>query len=436
MSEGGEGGAERKGPAAPGDVTAPASGPRASAGPARRPPSGHASTLAASDPALDPTMASSDPALEPTMASPSLGPGAKGGGLVPEHGGRYLPRDEIGRGGMGRVELVLDQHLGREVALKELLTRPGLDGSPALSAGLVTRFLREARVTGQLEHQGIVPVYELGQRSDGTPYYTMRRIRGRSLAALLGEQPDLAGRLGLLTSFRHVCEAVAYAHDRGVIHRDLKPENVMVGEFGETLVVDWGLAKVRGEPDDAGEPSARPAISGGDSQATLDGHAIGTPRYMSPEQARGDVAAIDERSDVYGLGAMLFELLSGKPPHDGKSAIDVIRQVLEHDPRPVLEVVPDAPRELAAIADRALARAPGARYADATELLAEIAAYQDGRRVDAYEYSSGELLRRFVARNKAATAAVASVLLAALVAAALVLGSWRSERRARADAER
>ncbi|MFO0686688.1 MAG: WD40 repeat domain-containing serine/threonine protein kinase [Sandaracinus sp.] len=381
-----------------------------------------------------------DPALAPTMmpgAHTSL-PGRAGTTLTSEHPGRYVRAAELGRGGMGRVLVVKDTHLGREVALKELLEQ-GPPGQDAMSVGSAARFLREARITGQLEHPGIVPVHELGQRPDGTIYYTMKRIRGRSLASVLKEKHTLAERLTLLGVFRAVCEAVAYAHSEGVVHRDLKPDNVMVGEFGDTLVVDWGLAKVRGEAEIPGAAS----VSGqsgrtsahDDLARTVDGHAIGTPAYMSPEQARGELSSIDERADVWGLGAILFELLAGRPPYVGTSALDVLSKVLDDPPPRVRAVLPDAPPELAAIVDRALMRDPSSRYPNAGEVAKEIRAYLDGRTVGAYEYSAWELAARFVRRHRAASIAGVSIVLSIVVASALVYRSLLDESRARTLAE-
>ena len=188
---------------------------------------------------------------------------------------------------------VFDEHIGRDVALKELLRND--------TNRVAMRFLREARVTGQLEHPNIVPVYEIGRRPDGALYYTMKLVKGLTLAAALKKCRSLSDRLALLPHFHDLCNAVAYAHHRGVIHRDLKPENVMVGEFGETVVLDWGVAKVRGTADLPAEGG-----EGMDSGGTLAGTVLGTPAYMSPEQAGGEVENIDERSDVWGLGAVLF----------------------------------------------------------------------------------------------------------------------------------
>ncbi|AKF03823.1 WD40 repeat domain-containing serine/threonine protein kinase [Sandaracinus amylolyticus] len=392
------------------------------------------------DPALAETVAP-DVGLAPTItpAEAGLAGAASGAPLLVEHPGRYRRESEIGRGGMGRVVLVSDAHLGREVAMKELLAHGHGEGA-AHSVGAVARFLREARVTGQLEHPGIVPVHELGRRADGTLYYTMKRIRGRSLASVLKDASGRDERLKLISSFRDVCQAIAYAHSRGVVHRDLKPDNVMVGEFGETLVVDWGLAKVRGEGDPrASEIERRVQLmrvqGDADAARTIDGHAIGTPAYMAPEQARGDVAAIDERTDVWGLGAILFEILTGRPPYTGSSALDVLSRVLEERVPRVRELEPDAPPELAAIADRALMKDPSSRYPGAAELAAEIAAYQDGGTVRAYEYSALELVRRFVKRHRAATIATITIALSIVAASMLVYQSYLSEQHARRAAE-
>lgn len=400
--------------------------------------------------ALADTVASDSPSRRETRGARSgseaqraTPPAASTGRRVTrEDPGRYELDEELGRGGMGRVVLARDRHLGRDVAMKELLVQ-ALQPDAAMSVGAVTRFLREARITGQLEHPSIVPVHELGQREDGTIYYTMQRIRGRSLARALREAATLAERLKLLGHFRDVCEAVAYAHSRGVVHRDLKPENVMVGEFGETLVVDWGLAKVKGESDPGASDIARrvDVLRGADASHTVDGHAIGTPAYMSPEQARGDLDAIDERSDVWGLGAMLFEILTGRPPYVGKSALEVLDKVVS-EPAPRVRTIEErAPPELAAIADRALIHEPSSRYVGAKPIADEIAAFQDGGQVKAYQYGARERFVRFVRRHRAASTAVALVVVAVAVSTGLVgrayrqsLGALRAAQESRAEA--
>ena len=226
-------------------------------------------------------------------------------------------------GGLGRVWLAHDSSLNRDVALKEL--RP----QQASRSDACRRFLQEAQVTGQLEHPNIVPVYELGERPDGNqPFYTMRFIRGRTLRREVaayhqrrgaGFDEPLIGRR-LLQAFVSICQAIAFAHSRGVIHRDLKPENIILGSFGEVLVLDWGLAKLRGQSESV-DVAVGPEIR---SDETSAGQVLGTPAYMAPEQAAGQIAEIDERTDIYGLGAILFEILAGRPPHQGGDTTDLL----------------------------------------------------------------------------------------------------------------
>ncbi|MBI4557150.1 MAG: protein kinase [Candidatus Hydrogenedentes bacterium] len=345
---------------------------------------------------------------------------------VRETPGRYTHITEHGRGGMGRVLLVQDTHLGRDVALKELLPAPGDDSqtggaSPVrLSVPHMARFLQEARLTGQLEHPAIVPVYELGHRKDGTLYYTMKLVRGKTLAKALKECKVLKDRLELLPHFRDLCQAMAYAHSRGVIHRDLKPSNVMVGEFGETVVIDWGLAKAKGRSDALAEDMEETllALRLGDEAGlaqTVYGQAMGTPMYMPPEQAKGLIDQIDERSDVYSLGAVLYELLTGKTPFTGKTSIEIMKKVVAESPAPVATLEPDAPPELAAICQRAMAHDPAGRYASARELAVEIGRFQSGLLVQAFQYKPWDLLRHYVRRNKAVVTTAASAFAALLL---------------------
>lgn len=247
---------------------------------------------------------------------------------------------ELGRGGMGRVLRLSDPHLGREVAVKELL--PSQREDPVME----TLFVREARVLARLEHPGVVPVYEIGRRPDGTPYYAMRRIHGRSLQQVLATCGSLDDRLALLGHYVTVVQTMGYAHSHGVVHRDLKPENVMVSGFGETLVIDWGLAIVDGLVNEA--------------------LTAGTPTYMAPEQSAGK--GVDAQSDVWSLGVMLFELLAGRPPFTGTSASAVINLVQEGPIPKVTDFEPDAPAALVKVVERALQRDPSARFANAGDM--------------------------------------------------------------------
>jgi len=322
---------------------------------------------------------------------------------------------ELGRGGIGRVLVAMDEHLGREVAIKELLENE--PGQATSDPELMTRFLAEARITGQLEHPNIVPVYELGRRADGRLYYTMRVVRGETLSAALARARTLGERLALLNHFVGLCHAIAYAHSRGVVHRDIKPDNVMIGEFGETIVLDWGIAKIQGQPDMPGarQPRGVPVLG-----ETSHGDLVGTPLFMSPEQARGLVDQIDEASDVWSLGVVLYLLLAGRPPFVGKSIEEVVARVTEGRPELARSVEPLVPSELCAVVERALSVDKAARYPSVREFVGDIQAFMSGARVMAYDYSALELFRRSYRRHRAA-ALVGLVALCSLLVVATEL---------------
>ncbi|MDP8223403.1 MAG: protein kinase [Candidatus Lernaella stagnicola] len=369
---------------------------------------------------------------------------------TPEAAGRYVFRApdknaaEIGRGALGRVLVAFDDHLAREVAVKELL--PFVEPDDAsdseyeqlqrVALARTARFLREARVTGQLEHPSIVPVYEIGRRDDGTFYYTMKLVRGDTLDEALAACRNLDDRLQLLGHFEDVCQALAYAHSRGVIHRDVKPSNIMLGRFGVTVVLDWGLAKVRGQRDDRGLEIERSVEQLRVAGHTVVGQAIGTPTYMSPEQAEGLIEQIDERSDVWSLGAVLYKILTGSSPFEGRVPSEIIDRVKSETVRPVREVCAEAPPDLAAVAEKALCRDPGERYETAGELAEEVHAFRAGHRIAAYEYGSLELLRRFVRKNKALSALIALLAVTLVVGSALVWRAYGAARTALETAER
>ncbi|MDC0669307.1 serine/threonine-protein kinase [Nannocystis radixulma] len=311
---------------------------------------------------------------------------------------RYERLGLLGAGGMGRVYLARDQRLGRMVALKE-----------AHDDALARRLAREVRVTAGLEHPGIVTVYDESRGSDGRPFYTMRLMRGRPLSQVLGERRTAAARLELLPHYLDACHALAYAHAHGIIHRDLKPGNIMIGAYGETQVVDWGLAR----------RLADPATDDVDAGETCPGAVLGTPAYMSPEQARGEPA--DRSSDVWGLGAVLHELLAGAPP---RVALETTRIDVTASASTVTCALPrDVPPELAAIVARATALDASARYPDAGALAVDVAAFLAGRRVHAHRYSALEIGLRFARawRVPLRVAGAALVVIVTLV----VLGTLR-----------
>ena len=320
-------------------------------------------------------------------------------------GTRYQILRRLDRGGMGTVYLVKDTALGRDVALK-VLNAPDPDGATA------ARLVAEARHLARLEHPSIVPVHDVGELPDGRVYYAMKQVRGLRLDVwrLQEAQERLeSSRPGMLRLFQRICEAVAFAHAAGVIHRDLKPENIMVGEFGEALVMDWGVAKLMGGA--GGGNGARPpgtplAPAGCDTDTmpagvTTEGSVIGTPAWMSPEQARGETDRLDARTDVHALGGILYFLLSGRPPWHGATARDVMRQVAAGPPPDLRRDDPGIPRSLAAICAKAMAADPAGRYDSALQLSDDVARFLDGLPVLAHPESVLEKALRLLDRYRA-----------------------------------
>jgi serine/threonine protein kinase len=373
-------------------------------------------------------------------------------------GARYLLEGEIARGGMGAVLRAVDCDLRREVAIKYLLDQS--DPKKKL------RFVEEAQITSQLEHPNVVPIHELGLDAQKRLFLTMKMVKGRSLAQVLDDLrqiPRAAEKdwpLGrLLNVVVNVCHALAYAHNRGVIHRDLKPANIMVGDFGEVYVMDWGLAKVLATPErDRPERGGIPTVAdipgsperaskvvtdrSADADLTQDGAVLGTPVYMPPEQATGRIQDIDQRSDVYALGAILYELLTLLPPIDKEGGyLSVLMRVTEGEIVPPEQRAPQRaragkmPKELTAVAMKALSKEREQRYPTVEELRRDIERFQEGRTVSAKEDTRREMIVKFIKRNPGFSAGMAAAVLVLMGSLYFIGQAWLGERRARAENE-
>ncbi len=352
---------------------------------------------------------------------------------------RYRADGSLGRGGMGVVEKVYDEDLRRHLALKRLRRQDASDV-------LVGRFLEEAQVAAQLDHPGIAPVHELGVDGDGQPYFTMKLVEGEHLGRVMervrrGEAGWTVERV--VGTVLRVCEAMAYAHAKGVIHRDIKPENVMVGRFGETYVMDWGLARVVGR---LGRPDAGPV----DEEATtvvgtvrqdfaphesplltMAGEALGTPYYMAPEQAQGRLEALGPATDVYAIGCILYQLIAGVCPYqtrDRSTSGEVIAALLAGPPPPLRSFAARVAPELEAICEKAMARDPTARYVTMAELAGDLRSFQENRVVKAYATGPIAELRKWVSRNQAVALLVAAGALIVVGMIAVFVVTLQSER--------
>ncbi len=367
---------------------------------------------------------------EPAASADATLPAPAAGGrqLPPADPRQYALADEVARGGLGRIIRARDQKLDRPVAIKELL-------APAEDA--TARFAREAFLTARLQHPAIVPVYDAGVWPTGSPFYAMKLVSGRSLEAAIRETLTFAERIALLPHVIDVANALAYAHDQRIIHRDLKPANVLVGAFGETVVVDWGLAKdlTTDEPALAAPAPARPTGASRSGAETVEGAVMGTPAYMPPEQALG--VAVDERADVYAIGAMLYHVLAGEPAFAGTSSQDVLLKVIHDPPEPIEERAPETPPDLAAIVRKAMARRPADRYPTAGELAEDLRRFQTGQLVEAHRYGTLEIIGRWLRRHKAAFVVAAGMLAAGVVLSVVGVRRVLTERdRARAAQQR
>lgn len=331
---------------------------------------------------------------------------------------RYRFFGERGRGGIGRVMVAHDSRLDRRVAVKELLK----------SSRNEARFVREAFITARLQHPGIVPIIEAGRWDDGEPFYSMKLVEGESLKELIAATGDLDARFALVPNVLAVADTIAYAHSQRVIHRDLKPSNVVVGEYGETIVVDWGLAKDLDADDESDDASAGPAGTSSASGATAEGTVLGTLAYMPPEQARGE--AVDERADVFAIGALLYHVLSGSPPLSGDGS-ERLERARASRIEPLAERAPGAPADLVAIVTKAMSPSPESRYATARELAADLRRFTTGQLVVARDYSRAQLMARWLRANRTRIVVVglAAVMLAV---GTIATRAWYQRRTAAA----
>ncbi len=352
---------------------------------------------------------------------------------------RYRRGAEVGRGSMGRVFSAWDKELVRVLALKVLHTSADGD-APRPPTDRVLRFIREAQITSQLDHPGVVPVHELGIDADGRPFFAMKLVRGQDLKSVFTS--TWAGKDGwtlvrALGVILKVCEAMGYAHAKGIVHRDLKPTNIMVGRFGEVFVMDWGVAHVEEHAED-GLGLERTAFiratrrsAADDATLTDDGTILGTAAYMSPEQAEGNLLLLGAWTDVYAVGTLLYHLLAKRPPYIDESSsrrtLDVLERLRAGPPEPLARAAPDAPAELVSICERAMARQPFARYQGMKELAEDLQAYLEGRVVRAHRTGVRAELRKWVLRNRT-TAVMAALALVIVSGAGLAISRWRGDR--------
>ena len=379
---------------------------------------------------------------------------------------KYTVGGHIAKGGMGAILRAKDSSVGRTVAMKVLL-----DGADGADPTILERFQREAQILGQLEHPNIVPMHDMGTNEQGRPFYTMKLVKGRTLQEVInglrkGDSDTVRdfSLSQLLTVLQKVCDAVAYAHAKGVVHRDLKPDNVMIGKFGEVMVMDWGIAKVLGDrpPTDApaeAEGLAIPATVptgdsvGADSAITLDGAVVGTPQYMAPEQAEGRLADVDPRTDIFSLGGILYSILALRPPTGGTTVDEILSKVRSGDitspliynlakrrkadgteGAQAIELVhcPDGeiPEALSAVAMKALALDQAGRYQTVADFQADITAYQTGFVTSAEEVTVWKQLKLLVLRHKAVAASGAIILLLIVAFMGSIISSRRRAVRA------
>ncbi len=313
---------------------------------------------------------------------------------------RYIMQDELGRGAIGQVIEATDEHLKRNVAIKILQESSGLDRDR------IARFIAEAQIIAQLEHPTIVPVHEIGLMPGGLPYFTMKKLRGKLLSEVINERrvdnskDFVRYRKRLLRRFSNLCNGIAYAHSRGVVHRDLKPDNIIIGEYGEIQIMDWGLAKVMGDSPVV-KPSEISTVRNNHSMSTMVGSIAGTPAYMSPEQARGELDRIGSASDIFSLGLLLAEIITLVRVFRSTEPAITLKQVGKAGPidARILNKKIHVPGELQAIIAKCTMPDPEDRYQNAELLSDDLKAYLENREVTAMQYSPVDRLRKWKNRN-------------------------------------
>jgi serine/threonine protein kinase len=313
------------------------------------------------------------------------------------------------KGGMGRILIAYDQYLKRDIALKELHPEVAEDES------IVRRFIGEAEITAQLEHPGIVPIHTLGLDKGGNPYYTMKLIKGHTLQDAIKayhRNPTRQELLNLVRRLVSICKTMAFAHNKGVIHRDLKPANIMLGEHGETLVMDWGLAKPFNQPgtDETYVSVIHQCSSEPRPELTMVGAIVGTPAFMSPEQASPEENVVGPLSDVFSLGTILYYLLAGQTAFSGRSTQEVLNKVRAASPPRPSEIKPNVPLGLEAICAKAMAKEPGNRYQSATELVDDLCRWLDGEPVTAQKETVFQKIRRWIDHHRLISISVPTIL--------------------------
>jgi len=340
--------------------------------------------------------------------------------VLKEIRGRYIYSNKSIKGGMGEIFFVLDTFMNRKIAIKELSYYKDGINTERKELG----FIREALLTAELEHPSIIPIYEIGKKKSGNLYYTMKKINGETLSRLVQKQNSIEGRLNLIPDFLNICYAVAYAHEKNIIHRDIKPANIMIDKFGETTLLDWGLAK----HIDTNESFMKNVTDRyellDNGNKTINGKVVGTPSYMSPEQARGEI--LDNRADIYSLGAVLYYILAAHPPFKGKTVAERLDKVKNSKPLPIKNS--EIPKDLIAIVEKSMAKDKEQRYNSSIELIEDIKRYLSNKKVKVYDYSFGEIIKKTAKNNIVAFSSILIIFFTLIISFILVYNSYNKEK--------